>query len=121
MNSFSASPAKLQFGISQTSIQFRSSFNLGGFDTAHADASTDSHTTSAGAFGQFAIGVGNTDAAFILELLHFIKKTEDRKFLVSEKMLDTECFEGQTFYQVASGTQTKSPSWFQLYQVTVPG
>ncbi|KAL1342179.1 hypothetical protein HN51_028762 [Arachis hypogaea] len=27
---------------------------------------TDSHTTSAGAFGQFATGVGNTDAAFIL-------------------------------------------------------
>ncbi|XP_028769557.1 3-isopropylmalate dehydratase large subunit, chloroplastic-like [Neltuma alba] len=27
---------------------------------------TDSHTTSAGAFGQFATGIGNTDAAFIL-------------------------------------------------------
>ncbi|RZB44856.1 3-isopropylmalate dehydratase large subunit, chloroplastic-like isoform X1 [Glycine soja] len=27
---------------------------------------TDSHTTSAGAFGQFATGVGNTDAAFVL-------------------------------------------------------
>jgi len=27
---------------------------------------TDSHTTSAGAFGTFAIGVGNTDAAFVL-------------------------------------------------------
>ncbi|GAU35297.1 hypothetical protein TSUD_54560 [Trifolium subterraneum] len=36
----------------------------------------DSHTTSAGAFGQFATGVGNTDAAFIWDLLHFIKKTE---------------------------------------------
>ncbi|KAG4910925.1 hypothetical protein JHK87_057041 [Glycine soja] len=28
---------------------------------------TDSHTTSAGAFGQFATGVGNTDAAFMEE------------------------------------------------------
>jgi hypothetical protein len=26
--------------------------------------------------GQFPIGVGNTDATFILELLHFIKKIE---------------------------------------------
>ncbi|WJX64858.1 aconitate hydratase [Trifolium repens] len=34
----------------------------------------DSHTTSDGVFGQFPTGVGNTDATFILELLHFIKK-----------------------------------------------
>lgn len=27
---------------------------------------TDSHTCNAGAFGQFATGVGNTDAGFIL-------------------------------------------------------
>ena len=27
---------------------------------------TDSHTCNAGAFGQFASGVGNTDAGFIL-------------------------------------------------------
>ncbi|WJX67065.1 aconitate hydratase [Trifolium repens] len=37
---------------------------------------TDSHTISAGVFGQFPTGVGNTDATFILELLHFIKKIE---------------------------------------------
>jgi hypothetical protein len=37
---------------------------------------TDSHTTSDGVFGQFPTGVGNTDATFILELLHFIKKIE---------------------------------------------
>jgi len=29
-------------------------------------ARTDSHTCTAGAFGQFASGVGNTDAAFTL-------------------------------------------------------
>ena len=27
---------------------------------------TDSHTCNAGAFGQFATGIGNTDAAFVL-------------------------------------------------------
>ena len=27
---------------------------------------TDSHTCNAGAFGQFASGIGNTDAGFIL-------------------------------------------------------
>ncbi len=27
---------------------------------------TDSHTCNAGAFGQFATGIGNTDAGFIL-------------------------------------------------------
>ena len=27
---------------------------------------TDSHTCTAGAFGEFATGVGNTDAAFVL-------------------------------------------------------
>jgi len=27
---------------------------------------TDSHTCNAGAFGQFATGIGNTDAGFVL-------------------------------------------------------
>ncbi|KAG5078238.1 hypothetical protein JHK82_056933 [Glycine max] len=40
---------------------------------------TDSHTTSAGAFGQFATGVGNTDAAFVLGTGKILLKANGRK------------------------------------------
>ena len=48
---------------------------------------TDSHTCNAGAFGQFATGVGNTDAGFILgtgKLL--IKVPPTMRFALEGKM-----------------------------------
>jgi 3-isopropylmalate/(R)-2-methylmalate dehydratase large subunit len=48
---------------------------------------TDSHTCNAGAFGQFATGVGNTDAGFILgtgKLL--IKVPPTMRFALDGKM-----------------------------------
>jgi 3-isopropylmalate/(R)-2-methylmalate dehydratase large subunit len=50
---------------------------------------TDSHTCNAGAFGQFATGIGNTDAAFILgtgKLL--IKVPATMRFVLNGKMPD---------------------------------
>ncbi len=48
---------------------------------------TDSHTCTAGAFGQFATGIGNTDAAFILgtgEL--WVKVPETMRFVIDGKI-----------------------------------
>ena len=39
---------------------------LSGYCAGEVMFGTDSHTCNAGAFGQFASGIGNTDAGFIL-------------------------------------------------------
>ncbi len=44
---------------------------------------TDSHTSTAGAFGEFATGIGNTDAAFILGTGKlWVKVPETMKFII---------------------------------------
>ncbi len=58
---------------------------------------TDSHTCSAGAFGLFATGVGNTDAAFILgtgkiwekvpETMHFVFEGELPEYLTAKDLI----------------------------------
>nr|HQV33680.1 aconitase family protein [Calditrichia bacterium] len=48
---------------------------------------TDSHTCTAGAFGQFATGVGNTDAAFILGTGQlWVKVPETMRFEIEGKI-----------------------------------
>lgn len=58
---------------------------------------TDSHTCTAGAFGQFATGIGNTDAAFILgagklwvkvpETMKFIFEGEIHPYVMAKDMI----------------------------------
>ncbi len=58
---------------------------------------TDSHTCTAGAFGQFATGIGNTDAAFILgtgklwvkvpETMKFIYEGEIHPYIMAKDMI----------------------------------
>jgi len=58
---------------------------------------TDSHTCTAGAFGEFATGIGNTDAAFILgtgklwvkvpETMHFIFEGEIPWYIMAKDMI----------------------------------
>ncbi len=58
---------------------------------------TDSHTCTAGAFGEFATGIGNTDAAFILgtgklwvkvpETMKFIFEGEMPKYLMAKDLI----------------------------------
>ncbi|KAL5195660.1 3-isopropylmalate dehydratase large subunit, chloroplastic [Glycine soja] len=48
---------------------------------------TDSHTTSAGAFGQFATGVGNTDAAFVPPTLRFVLDGEKPSYLLAKDLI----------------------------------
>lgn len=57
---------------------------------------TDSHTTSAGAFGQFATGVGNTDAAFILGTGKILLKASKKvsSFCYIWKILGLSCWRG---------------------------
>ena len=48
---------------------------------------TDSHTCTAGAFGQFATGIGNTDAAFILGTGKiWVKVPETMRFLIDGEL-----------------------------------
>lgn len=48
---------------------------------------TDSHTCTAGAFGQFATGIGNTDAAFILGTGKlWVKVPETMQFIIDGKI-----------------------------------
>lgn len=50
---------------------------------------TDSHTCNAGAFGQFATGIGNTDASFVMgtgKLL--IKSPASMQFALNGEMPD---------------------------------
>ena len=48
---------------------------------------TDSHTCTAGAFGQFATGVGNTDAAFILGTGRlWVKVPETMRFVIEGEL-----------------------------------
>ncbi len=48
---------------------------------------TDSHTCTAGAFGQFATGIGNTDAAFILGTGKlWVKVPETMRFIIDGKI-----------------------------------
>lgn len=58
---------------------------------------TDSHTCTAGAFGEFATGIGNTDAAFVLgtgklwvkvpETMRFIFEGEMPKYLMAKDLI----------------------------------
>ncbi len=58
---------------------------------------TDSHTCTAGAFGEFATGIGNTDAAFVLgtgklwvkvpETMKFIFEGEMPKYLMAKDLI----------------------------------
>lgn len=58
---------------------------------------TDSHTCTAGAFGEFATGIGNTDAAFILgtgklwvkvpETMKFVFEGEMPKYLMAKDLI----------------------------------
>jgi len=58
---------------------------------------TDSHTCTAGAFGEFATGIGNTDAAFVLgtgklwvkvpETMKFILEGEMPKYLMAKDLI----------------------------------
>jgi 3-isopropylmalate/(R)-2-methylmalate dehydratase large subunit len=58
---------------------------------------TDSHTCTAGAFGEFATGIGNTDAAFILgtgklwvkvpETMKFIFEDEIQPYIMAKDMI----------------------------------
>ena len=59
---------------------------------------TDSHTCTAGAFGQFATGIGNTDAGFALGTGKLLLKVckcigslllLDKRYKVNEKISDT--------------------------------
>ncbi len=50
---------------------------------------TDSHTCTAGAFGEFATGIGNTDAAFIMGTGKlWLKVPETQRFVFDGKMPD---------------------------------
>lgn len=68
---------------------------------------TDSHTCNAGAFGQFATGIGNTDASFVMgtgKLL--IKSPASMQFALEGEMPDHLLAKVQIF-SWAQGTTEK--------------
>ncbi|XWS08719.1 hypothetical protein CRYUN_Cryun40dG0025200 [Craigia yunnanensis] len=48
---------------------------------------TDSHTCTAGAFGQFATGIGNTDAGFVPPTLRFVMDGEMPHYLLAKDLI----------------------------------
>ncbi len=61
-----AGPLKAQFGCSYAGVCHVVLAEKGHTRPGEILIGTDSHTCTAGAFGQFATGVGNTDAAFVM-------------------------------------------------------
>jgi hypothetical protein len=61
---------------------------------------TDSHTCNAGAFGQFATGIGNTDAGFILGTGKLLIKVGSRPFivLVWQRVISGSAVDGQVVW-----------------------
>ena len=59
-------PLKAQYGASYAGVCHIALAERGHTRPGEVLVGTDSHTCTAGAFGQFATGIGNTDAAFVL-------------------------------------------------------
>ncbi|KAK2455657.1 3-isopropylmalate dehydratase large subunit, chloroplastic [Trifolium repens] len=88
---------------------------------------TDSHTTSAGAFGQFATGVGNTDAAFILgtgkillkvpPTLRFVLDGKMPNYLLAKDLI----LNGKTVKVPTFHVPATQKVWMDIYTLEVPG
>uniref|UniRef100_A0A2N9EUB2 Aconitase/3-isopropylmalate dehydratase large subunit alpha/beta/alpha domain-containing protein n=1 Tax=Fagus sylvatica TaxID=28930 RepID=A0A2N9EUB2_FAGSY len=78
---------------------------------------TDSHTCTAGAFGQFATGIGNMDAGFVLGTGKLLLKGEGEDHLGWESL---HTFSVKRYYRSLTHTSSNLFPWKMVWKAKVP-